>query len=64
MTLSIKLDSSNCSPGQVLNALVGWEFESNPSPLLLELVWHTSGKGTEDTETVYTKSWSPGSNRG
>ena len=64
MTLEIKLANSNCRPGQVLDGTVVWDFNSPPSKLTLELSWQTSGKGTDDSETVYTEDWSPDSNSG
>ncbi len=64
MTVRIKLDNSNCRPGQMVNPCVVWEFESTPSKLVLELSWQTSGKGTDDSETVFTESFAPDANSG
>ncbi len=64
MTLRITLDETKCQPGQLLNASVLWAFDSPPSKLTLELSWHTTGKGAEDSETVFTQNWTPDSNTG
>ena len=64
MTLQIKLENSVCRPGQRLDGTVVWKFDSPPSKLTLELSWRTSGKGTDDSETVYSENWSPDSNSG
>lgn len=64
MTLQIKLEDSNCRPGQLLNGTVVWQFDSTPTKLTLEVSWQTSGKGTDDSETIFTEDWSPGSNSG
>lgn len=64
MTLQIKLEDSHCRPGQLLNGTVMWEFDSPPTKLTLEVSWQTSGKGTDDSETIFTEDWSPGSNSG
>ena len=64
MTLQIKLENSVCRPGQMLDVTVVWEFDSPPSKLTLELSWRTSGKGTDDSETVYSENWSPVSKSG
>ena len=64
MTLQIKFDNSVCRPGQLLVVTVVWEFDTTPSKLTLELSWRTSGKGTDDCETVYSEYWSPDSKSG
>ena len=64
MTLQIKLENSVCRPGLLLDVTVVWEFDTPPSKLTLELSWRTSGKGTEDSETVYSEKWSPDSKSG
>jgi len=64
MSLQIKLEDSNCRPGQLLNGTVVWRFDSSPSKLTLEVSWKTSGKGTDDSETIFTEDWSPESNSG
>ncbi len=64
MTLQIKLKTSVYRPGQLLDGTVIWEFDSPPSKLTLELSWRTSGKGTDDSETVYSENWSPDSKSG
>ncbi len=64
MTLRIQLDSSHCGPGQLLSACVVWGCESIPSNILLELTWQTSGKGTDDSETVFKESFKPLSESG
>ena len=64
MTLEIKLENSCCFPGQILVGTVVWNFDSPPAKLTLELTWQTSGKGTDDSETVYSDDWSPDSNSG
>jgi len=64
MTLEINLENSYCFPGQILVGTVVWNFNSPPANLTLELTWQTSGKGTDDSETVYSDDWSPDSNSG
>ena len=64
MTLKIKTDKTCCFPGSNLNAAVLWEFDPIPSKISIELVWQTSGKGTDDSETVFKEEWSPESKSG
>ncbi len=48
----------------MLNGIVHWDFDSTPSKLTLEVSWQTSGKGTDDCETVFSEDWSPDSKSG
>ncbi len=64
MSLQIQLENSHCLPGQMLKGIVHWDFDSTPSTLTLEVSWQTSGKGTEDSETVFSEDWSPDSKSG
>ena len=64
MTLQIQLENSRCLPGQMLQGSVSWEFDSTPKQLTLQVSWNTSGKGTDDSETVFTEDWSPDSKSG
>ena len=64
MTLQIKLEDSNFRPGQLLNGTVIWQFDVPPTKLTLVVSWQTSGKGTDDSETIFTEDWSPESNSG
>jgi len=43
---------------------VEWEFDSTPSQINVEISWTTSGKGTDDSETVFTEDWNPNSAAG
>jgi hypothetical protein len=59
MAIKIQLNDQSFRPGQMLQGHVQWEFDSLPSKLVLSIDWRTSGKGTEDSETVFNDEWSP-----
>ncbi len=61
MSLQILRKQSVCRPGALLKWVVAWEFDLVPTSLTIEISWRTSGKGTEDSETVFSEQWSPGS---
>lgn len=48
----------------MLDVKVVWEFDSPPSQWTLELSWRTSGKGTDDSEVVFSENCSPDSKSG
>ena len=64
MSLQILLKKSTCKPGELLKWTVVWEFDSTPSKLSIEISWRTCGKGTDDSETVFSEEWSPDSATG
>ena len=64
MPLRLELKNSDCRPGNMIDLSVHWESESIPSQMTLQMGWRTTGKGTEDSETVYEESWTPESNSG
>jgi hypothetical protein len=64
MAIQLKLDKTSLQPEEVLAATVAWEFDTIPSSLKLELLWETSGKGTEDSEIVHTENWKPDAKQG
>jgi hypothetical protein len=64
VTLRIKLSESNCQPSQVLEVAAEWDFESIPYKLIIEMLWQTSGKGSDDSETVFSETWSPNDQSG
>jgi len=64
MAIQILLDDNRLKPGQTLKGSVIWSFESTPSKLALQLLWQTSGKGTEDSETIHSEDWEPNANTG
>lgn len=64
MTMQIKLDDTKCRPGQLMNASVVWDLGATTSDLMLEVTWQTAGKGTDDSETIFSESWTPDSPSG
>ena len=64
MTLQIKLDETVIHPGEQLKGLVVWDFDSVPSKITLAVSWQTSGKGSDDSETVLEEDWVPDSKSG
>ena len=64
MTLQIKLDKTVVHPGEQLKGLVVWDFDSVPSKITLEVSWQTSGKGSDDSETIMEEDWVPDSKSG
>ncbi len=44
-------------PGGTVRGGVRWNLQSNPESLELSLLWHTSGKGTQDVGVVETLKW-------
>ena len=54
MTLSIHLDEgTSYEPGSRVSGRVEWRVEGEPpDKLLISLLWHTEGKGTEDVEII------------
>ena len=61
MSLQILLNKSTCRPGELLKWSVEWEFFSTPSKINVNISWRTSGKGTDDSEKVFTEDWTPDS---
>jgi len=64
MSLQILLKKSIYRPGELLKWAVEWEFDSTPSKITVEVSWTTSGKGTDDSENVFTEDWTPDSATG
>lgn len=54
--LEIVLQQSAYQPGAVLEGELSWAEQPTPAELSLSLLWHTSGKGTEDAAVVETKT--------
>ncbi|MDA8017559.1 MAG: DUF3592 domain-containing protein [Thermoanaerobaculia bacterium] len=52
-SVEIELDRIVFEPGEVVEGTVRWSTGGQPAEsVLISLLWHTEGKGTEDTETV------------
>ena len=52
-SVEIELDRSIFEPGDVVEGTVRWNTGGTPADsVLISLLWHTEGKGTEDSETV------------
>jgi len=64
MSLQILLKKSTCRPGELLKWDVEWEFDSAPSKINVQISWRTAGKGTDDSENVFTEDWTPDSATG
>ncbi len=47
-TLGVK----NFHPGDDVTGKVNWDLESGPKEVVVNLLWHTQGKGTEDNDRV------------
>lgn len=56
MTLRIEIAGGNARlrPGDKLNGVVSWDLPAVPAGVEVTLGWETSGKGTQDSETVET----------
>ena len=53
MSLHIHLDRESLEPGSEVSGRVEWQTTGErPQSLLISLLWHTEGKGTEDIEIV------------
>jgi hypothetical protein len=52
------------TPGEVVEFIVRWDLPEPPKSLALLLSWTTSGKGTPDTEAVWSKDISATRARG
>ncbi|MEM7350537.1 MAG: hypothetical protein AAF657_07010 [Acidobacteriota bacterium] len=53
MSLSLHLDEKAFEPGAEVRGRVDWQTTGKrPESLLISLLWHTEGKGTEDIEIV------------
>lgn len=59
--LRIELNKSNpvYRPGERIEGIARWDFESTPGELTLILHWHTEGKGDEDSFTAIEAAWTP-----
>lgn len=42
------------TPGETIDGRVTWQVDAAPQSAELRLFWYTSGKGTQDVETVET----------
>ena len=52
-SMEIDLDRTVFEPGDVVQGTVRWNTGGSPAEsVLISLLWHTEGKGTEDSETV------------
>lgn len=53
MTIKARLDRTSFEPGESLDVQVEWTAAGErPEAILVSLLWHTAGKGTEDVEIV------------
>ena len=53
MSLRIDLDAAAFEPGAEVRGRVDWRPDGPaPETVLISLLWHTEGKGTEDVEIV------------
>ena len=53
MSLEIKLDDTTFEPGAEVRGRVDWQPDGPArETVLISLLWHTEGKGTEDVEIV------------
>ncbi len=54
MSIGIHLDDGTCfEPGSEVRGRAEWQAgERRPKSVLISLLWHTEGKGTEDVEIV------------
>jgi hypothetical protein len=59
--LRIELDKSNpvYRPGERIEGVAYWDFETTPAELTLSLHWHTEGKGDEDSCVALETGWRP-----
>lgn len=61
--IRIELDGTVFAPGDPIVGRVRWDYEGS-STVRVSLIWHTEGKGTEDTETVAQKHFRTTAKRG
>ncbi len=53
MSLRLDLESAALEPGAELRGRAEWQAEAGrPESVLISLMWHTEGKGTEDVEIL------------
>ena len=63
MDIKIELDRTVFEPGDTITGRVRWGYDGS-STVRVSLIWHTEGKGTEDTETVAQKYFRTTAKRG
>lgn len=54
--IRVELDSTQAEPGGLISGRVGWRSDDG-GRARVSLVWHTEGKGSEDSETVAQREW-------
>ena len=64
LQLTVHRDSAQFRPGETLRATIEWDREEAPRSLEWNLLWHTSGLGTEDVGTVLSEKLDPASATG
>lgn len=52
--LGIRENQTSFRPGETIAGAVLWDFAKAPGSAVVNLIWYTRGKGTEDGETVET----------
>jgi hypothetical protein len=55
MNITILPDAETYAPGEILSGTVAWFCDKAPQNIIIELLWETSGRGTKDSEVVYSE---------
>lgn len=63
-SIRVHLDQSAFEPGSEVTGKVDWAVGDRPRKIVLSLLWHTEGKGTEDVEIVEQDSVAEPSSHG
>ncbi len=50
--INTSLGVKNFRPGEVITGTLLWSFDQAPEEILVNLIWHTQGRGTEDADQV------------
>ena len=54
--VQVHLSAKHYFPGDILKGRASWQLPETPKSIDLNLIWHTSGRGTEDVEVVESQS--------
>ncbi len=56
--MTIQLQETVLEVGQTLSGHCTWNGEKTPKEVTLKVGWRTEGRGTVDSETIYTNAFS------
>ncbi len=55
MSITVLPDSEVYAPGETLSGAVAWFCDKAPQYIIIELLWETSGRGTQDSQVIYSE---------